>query len=81
MNYSGATIIVRSYSDNQTSASASRDYTLAQANALASYLQRSLPTEHRWVTLGGGPANALTDNRDAIAQQQNRRIEILVDTR
>ncbi|MEL7511823.1 MAG: hypothetical protein AAGM27_06705 [Cyanobacteria bacterium J06554_3] len=81
VNYSEATIIVRSYSDNQTSASVSREYTLAQANALASYLQRSLPTEHRWVTLGGGPANALTDNGDAIAQQQNRRIEILVDTR
>ena len=81
VNYPDSTIIIRSYSDNQINSSDSRDYTLAQANALAGYLARSLPTTHRWVTLGGGPANALTDNSDAIAQQQNRRLEILVDTR
>lgn len=81
VNYPDSTILVRSYSDDQAKAIASRQYTLAQANTLASYLQRSLPTNHRWVTLGGGQSQPVADNTNALNRQQNRRIEILVDTR
>ncbi|MEO1622023.1 MAG: OmpA family protein, partial [Cyanobacteria bacterium J06632_3] len=81
VNYPEATILVRSYGDDQLGAIASRQYTLAQANAIATYLQKALPTTHRWVTLGGGASQPISDNSDAAARQQNRRIEILVDTR
>ncbi|MEO0769066.1 MAG: OmpA family protein [Cyanobacteria bacterium J06649_4] len=81
VNYPEATVLIRSYSDDQLGAIASRSYTLDQANTLASYLQTALPTTYRWVTLGGGLSQPITDNSDAAARQQNRRIEILVDTR
>ncbi len=76
-----ATISVRSHSDNQVGAIASRQYTLAQADAIARYLKASLPADHRWIAIGMGSAQPVTDNDNAAMQQQNRRIEILVDTR
>lgn len=79
--YPEATISVRSYSDDQVGAIASREYTLAQANTLARYLQTSLPTNHRWIMVGVGSTQPISDNADAAKRQQNRRIEILVDTR
>ncbi|MEL6940275.1 MAG: OmpA family protein [Cyanobacteria bacterium J06598_1] len=81
VNYPDSTISVRSYSDDQADAIASREYTLAQANAIAAYLTQSLPTAHRWVTVGVGQSQPSVDNTEAISRQQNRRIEILVDTR
>ncbi len=81
VNYPQATIVIRSYSDDQTDVLASRTSTLAQANALSAYLQTALPTPYRWVTLGGGQAQPVASNEDAANRQRNRRIEILVDTR
>ncbi len=81
VNYPNATISIRSYSDDQGDAIASREYTLAQANTLAAYLRTSLPSTHRWITVGMGQAQPVTENVDAIARQQNRRLEILVDNR
>lgn len=81
VNYPGATVIVRSYSDDQADAIASRDYTLAQANAITTYLQSALPTTHRWVTIGSGQTQPVTANDTPIGRQRNRRIEFLVDTR
>ncbi|MGB7249496.1 MAG: OmpA family protein [Phormidesmis sp.] len=81
VNYPEATIVIRAYSDNQLSVSDSRDATLAQAIALSTYLQTTLPTTHRWVTIGGGQSQPITQNEEAAQRQQNRRIEILVDTR
>ncbi|MGB5915671.1 MAG: OmpA family protein [Phormidesmis sp.] len=81
VNYPEATISIRSYSDNQTDTGTSREHTLAQANALATYLRKSLPNTHRWVTVGMGQTQPVIDNTDPIARQRNRRIEILVDTR
>lgn len=81
VNYPGARVVVRSYSDNQAGAADSREYTLAQANALSQYLQKALPEEYRWVTVGGGNSQALSANETAPERQRNRRIEILIDTR
>jgi len=91
VNYPAGTISVRSHSDNQVGAIASREYTLAQADTLARYLQQNLPTSHRWIAVGMGSTQPITgdadadnadaDNVDAIERQRNRRIEILVDTR
>lgn len=81
VNYPGSTVIVRSYSDNQADVITTRDYTLAQANAIATYLQSALPTAHRWVTIGNGQAQPVTTNDTPIDRQRNRRIEFLVDTR
>lgn len=81
VNYPDSTVLIRSYSDDQVGAEVSRKYTLAQANAIARYLRSALPTTHRWVTLGGGQAQPITENTNALERQQNRRIEILVDTR
>lgn len=81
VNYPEASILIRSYSDNQAGAIASREYTLAQANALRDYLQTALPGQYRWVTLGGGQTQPSASNDDAASRQRNRRIEISVDTR
>lgn len=81
VNYPQATIVIRSYSDDQSDVLASRISTLAQANALSAYLQTALPTPYRWVTLGGGQAQPVASNEEAANRQRNRRIEILVDTR
>jgi outer membrane protein OmpA-like peptidoglycan-associated protein len=81
VNYPESTVVVRSYSDDRADAIASRDYTLAQANAIATYLQSALPTTHRWVTIGNGQAQPLTINDTPTERQRNRRIEFLVDTR
>ncbi len=81
VNYPEASILIRSYSDNQAGAIASREYTLAQANALRDYLQTALPGQYRWVTLGGGQSQPITSNDDVASRQRNRRIEISVDTR
>lgn len=81
VNYPKATIVIRSHSDDQAKAKDSRAYTLEQANALGTYLQATLPGKHRWVTIGAGQSQPIADNDDAASRQQNRRIEILVDTR
>ena len=81
VNYPDSTVSIRSYSDDQFDAIASREYTLTQANAIARYLSQSLPGNYRWITVGMGQAQAVTDNKDVVARQKNRRIEILVDVR
>ena len=81
VNYPQATISVRSHSDDQASVANSQEYTLAQAIALTAYLRRTLPTKHRWISVGLGQSQPVTDNSDVIHRQRNRRIEILVDTR
>ncbi|MEL6816707.1 MAG: OmpA family protein, partial [Cyanobacteria bacterium J06598_3] len=81
VNYPEATIVVRSYSDDQANALDSRGYTLTQANALGDYLQSALPSQHRWVTIGAGRSEPVVSNDNEVSRQQNRRIEILVDTR
>ena len=81
VNYPQATVLIRSYSDDQAEATDSRKYTLAQANALSSYLRTSLPGTYRWVTVGNGQSQPLDSNDSDTGRQRNRRIEILVDTR
>ena len=81
INYPKATVVIRSYSDDQAGAIASREYTLAQAIELSRYLSESLPEGYRWVTMGGGQSQPIEPNDSALARQRNRRIEILVDTR
>ena len=81
INYPKATVIIRSYSDDQVDAIATQKYTLAQATQLSEYLSQSLPEGYRWVTIGGGQSQPIEPNDSAINRQHNRRIEILVDTR
>lgn len=81
INYPEATVIIRSHSDDQVGAIATRKYTLAQATQLSEYLSQSLPAGYRWVTIGGGQSQPVEPNDSAINRQRNRRIEILVDTR
>jgi len=81
INYPQATVIVRSYSDDQAGAIATQKYTLAQANTLSEYLNQSLPEGYRWITIGGGQSQPIEPNDSAINRQRNRRIEILIDTR
>ncbi len=81
VNYPESTVLIRSYSDDRADAIASRDYTLAQANAIATYLQSALPATYRWVTIGSGQAQPIVANDTPTDRQRNRRIEILVDTR
>jgi outer membrane protein OmpA-like peptidoglycan-associated protein len=81
VNYPKATILIRSYSDNQAGAEASRKYTQQQALVLSEHLRPSLAGTYRWITVGGGQSQPLGSNEDDTGRQRNRRIEILVDTR
>lgn len=81
INYPGATVVIRSYSDDQAEASAARKYTLAQATELSDFLARSLPEGYRWVAIGGGRAQPVEPNDSEPNRQRNRRIEILIDSR
>ncbi len=81
VNYPQATVLIRSYSDDQAEAASSREYTLAQATALGDYLRASLPATYRWVTVGNGRSQPVDSNDSDTGRQRNRRIEILVDTR
>ncbi len=81
VNYPKATVIIRSYSDNQVEPKASRDYTQQQAIVLSEHLRHSLGDGYRWVTIGAGPAQPIESNDTDPGRQRNRRIEILVDTR
>jgi outer membrane protein OmpA-like peptidoglycan-associated protein len=81
VNYPKATILIRSYSDNQAGAEASRKYTQQQALALSEHLRPSLDGSYRWITVGGGQSQPLGSNEDDTGRQRNRRIEILVDSR
>ncbi|MGB3294520.1 MAG: OmpA family protein [Phormidesmis sp.] len=81
VDYPGATVLIRSYSDDQARAIDSRKYTFAQATALSDYLQAALPESYRWVILGGGQSSPVASNEDAAGRQRNRRVEILVDSR
>ena len=81
VDYPEATVIIRSFSDDQADAIASRKYTVAQADVLSGYLKGSLPEGYRWVVLGGGRSQPVASNEDELGRQKNRRIEILVDTR
>ena len=81
VNYPQATVLIRSYSDDHAEVANSREYTLAQANALSDYLRTSLPGPYRWVTVGNGQSQPVDSNDSDTGRQRNRRIEILVDTR
>ena len=81
VNYPGATVVIRSYSDDQARAADSRKYTFAQSSTLSDHLQAALPEPYRWVIVGGGQSLPVASNEDAIGRQRNRRIEILVDSR
>ncbi|MGB3300888.1 MAG: OmpA family protein [Phormidesmis sp.] len=82
VNYPQATVLIRSYSDDQAEANSSRKYTLAQAEAISAYLRAALPNgRYRWVTVGNGQSQPLERNDTDTGRQRNRRIEILVDTR
>ena len=85
VSHPDATVVIRSYSDDQAKAVASRKYTLDQAIALSEYFSQSLSQidqpNYRWVTIGGGQSQPVASNDTEPGRQRNRRIEILVDTR
>lgn len=78
--YPNATILIGSHTDDQQSPSQSQTLAFQQANALRAYLAGNLP-DHRWVTIGYGQSQPLTDNSTPAFRQRNRRIEIAIDRR
>ncbi|MEO1400062.1 MAG: OmpA family protein [Cyanobacteria bacterium J06635_1] len=91
--YSGATFLIGAHTDDRSENEVSRDLSLQQANTLQAYLSDQLSPglasdqasenspSFRWVTLGYGLSQPITDNQTPEARQRNRRIEISVDTR
>lgn len=78
--YPDATILIGSHTDNRLDASQSVDLALQQANILRAYLSGSL-SDYRWVTIGYGQSQPVTDNSTPQSSQRNRRIEIAIDRR
>ena len=78
--YPNATILIGSHLDDQMEPSQSLNLTFQQANALRAYLAGHL-TDNRWVTIGYGHSQPVTDNSTPQFRQRNRRIEIAIDRR
>lgn len=79
--YPKATILIGSHTDDQMEPSQSMGLAFQQANALRAYLAGNLPDENRWVTIGYGQSQPITDNSNPQFRQRNRRIEIAIDRR
>lgn len=91
--YSRATFLIGAHTDDRSENKVSRDLSLQQANTLQAYLSGKLSpgpsseqasensASFRWVILGYGLSQPITDNQTPEARQRNRRIEISVDTR
>ncbi|MGD1856329.1 MAG: OmpA family protein [Leptolyngbyaceae cyanobacterium] len=78
--YPGATLLIGSHTDNDVEPSESLELAFQQANALRAYLSGHFP-DHRWVTIGYGQSQPLTDNSTPTLRQRNRRVEIAIDRR
>ena len=79
--YPKATILIGSHTDDRMVPSQSMSLAFQQANALRAYLAGNLPDENRWVTIGYGQSQPITDNSNPQFRQRNRRIEIAIDRR
>ncbi|MEM6255211.1 MAG: OmpA family protein [Cyanobacteria bacterium P01_D01_bin.156] len=75
-----ATVLIGSYTDDRMETSQSVSLAFQQAKAIRAYLGGNLPS-HRWVTIGYGQYQSLTDNSTPQLRQRNRRIEIAIDRR
>ena len=78
--YPDATILIGSHTDDRLDISQSSNLAFQQANALRAYLTGQLP-EHRWITIGYGQNQPITDNSTPQSRQRNRRIQIAIDRR
>ena len=78
--YPNATILIGSHTDDSLETDQSSSLAFQQANALRAYLIGNLP-EHRWVTVGYGQNQPITDNSTPQLRQRNRRVEIAIDRR
>ncbi|MEO0455896.1 MAG: OmpA family protein [Cyanobacteria bacterium P01_A01_bin.114] len=86
--YKNATILVGAHTDDRSENEVSRDLSLQQANTLQAYLSGKFSSaaadsssQFRWVTIGYGLSQPVTENQTPEDRQRNRRIEISVDTR
>ncbi|MBT9312854.1 OmpA family protein [Leptothoe kymatousa] len=78
--YPQSTVLIGSYTDNHLEPSQSVSLAFQQANALRAYLAGHVPNQ-RWVTVGYGQHQSLSDNSTPQLRQRNRRIEIAIDRR
>lgn len=78
--YPNVTILIGSHTDDRLEPALSRSLAFQQANALKAYLAGNLP-DQRWVTVGYGQSQPITDNGTPSLRQRNRRIEIAIDRR
>ena len=78
--YPNTTVLIGSHTDGAMEPSQSRTLAFQQANALRAYLAGNLP-DHRWITIGYGQNQPITDNSTPTLRQRNRRIEIAIDRR
>lgn len=78
--YPNATVLIGSHTDNHLEISQSVTLAFQQANTLKAYLAGNLP-DYRWVTIGYGQSQPITDNSNPQSSQRNRRIEIAIDRR
>ena len=78
--YPNVTILIGSHTDDRLEPSLSSNLAFQQAIALKAYLAGNLP-DQRWVTIGYGQSQPITDNSTPSLRQRNRRIEIAIDRR
>lgn len=77
--YPGATIRVTGHTDSQGDSTQDRRRSFEQAEAIVQYLNDQLGEAYRWVAVGYGNSQPVTDNTSTINRQRNRRIEIVID--
>ncbi len=74
-----AHIQVFAHTDTIGDRASNRELSLRQGRAVANYLSKKVGTQSRWTVAGFGEARPLVTEEDAIGQQRNRRIEIIVN--
>jgi outer membrane protein OmpA-like peptidoglycan-associated protein len=77
----GRKIVVAGHTDSKGSASANQRLSLARAESVRTFLVRSGGAADRITAVGKGKDEPIADNRTAEGRANNRRVEIIVESK
>ena len=79
--YPGALVQVAAHTDSAADAPTQRRATFEQARVVLQHLRSTLGDDYRWLSLGYGNTQPLTEGTTSVSQQRNRRVEITITPR
>lgn len=78
--YPTRTVIIEGHTDNVGSAESNQGLSLRRADAVRSYLVEQGVSSQRLAASGKGEERPVADNDSDSGRQQNRRVEVIIDT-